>query len=84
MIVREANEADKENFNSAATHPLQSWEWGNFRQKTGNFVVRLAAFEDDKLKESYQLLGSNLPKSRFTLLYFPRGPLPHKKMLEAA
>lgn len=30
----------KKSFNKIATHPLQTWEWGEFRKSMGNKVVR--------------------------------------------
>jgi len=83
MIVREVLEEEKTQFNAVATHPLQSWEWGEFRQKTGIKVIRLGAFEGKALKNSYQLTIHPLPKVSYTIIYFPKGPMPDKIMFEA-
>jgi len=83
MIVREVLEEEKNQFNQVATHPLQSWEWGEFRKKTGIKVIRLGAFESKTLKSSYQLTIHPLPKVNYTIIYFPKGPMPDKIMLEA-
>ncbi|MBM3205509.1 peptidoglycan bridge formation glycyltransferase FemA/FemB family protein [Candidatus Shapirobacteria bacterium] len=83
MIVREVLKEEKKQFNQAATHPLQSWEWGEFRQKTGRKVIRLGAFEGKTLKTAYQLTVHPLPKFNYTALYFPKGPKPDKTMIEA-
>ena len=83
MIVREVLEEEKAQFNAVATHPLQSWEWGEFRKKTGIKVIRLGAFEGKALKNSYQLTIHSLPKVNYTIIYFPKGPMPDKIMLEA-
>ncbi len=83
MIVREVFESERKNFDQIVTHPLQSWEWGEFREKTGLSVVRLGLFEGKKIKEGYQITIHPLPKTNFYLGYFPKGPLPHKTMLNA-
>jgi lipid II:glycine glycyltransferase (peptidoglycan interpeptide bridge formation enzyme) len=83
MIVREVLPEEKDNFNQLATHPLQSWAWGEFKEKTGVKVIRLGAFEKEKLKASYQITVHPLPKVNYNILYFPKGPLPDKVMLEA-
>ena len=83
MIVREVLEEEKNQFNQVATHPLQSWEWGEFRKKDGKKVIRLGAFDGKVLKAAYQLTVHPLPKINCTALYFPKGPMPDKIMLEA-
>lgn len=87
MIVREVLAKEKTQFNSVVDHPLQSWEWGQFRQKTGKRVIRLGALDPSakkaKLKAGYQLTVHPLPKTNFCLLYFPRGPMPDQTMLRA-
>jgi len=83
MIIREVFEKEKKSFNTVVTHPLQSWEWGEFRQQTGIDVVRLGLFEGTKIKEGYQITIHPLPKTRFSVGYFPKGPMPHKPMLDA-
>jgi len=89
MLVREVLPEEKKQFNQLATHPLQSWEWGEFREKTGKKVIRLGVFDPstnsgrDKLKAVYQLTVHPIPGTNFTILYFPRGPMPDKTMLNA-
>ncbi len=83
MLVREVLENEREQFDNLATHPLQSWAWGNFRQKTGRKVIRLGAFEGKKLKAGYQLTVHPLPKTPYSILYFPKGPKPDKLMIKA-
>lgn len=83
MLVREIFPEEKTAFNKVAVHPLGSWEWGEFREKTGVKVKRLGLFEKDQLKESYQITFHPLPKTSLTVGYFPKGPALHQKMLEA-
>jgi lipid II:glycine glycyltransferase (peptidoglycan interpeptide bridge formation enzyme) len=82
MIIREVLPEEKVSFNQVASHPLQSWEWGEFRQKTGLKIIRLGVFEDKKIKNAYQLTVHSLPKINYNILYFPKGPMPNKNMLQ--
>lgn len=54
-------------------HPLQSLEWGKFREKTGIKVVRT---------NNLQLTIHSLPYTKYTIGYFPKGPDIDKKMLD--
>ena len=64
---------DKESFNKNATHPLQSWEWGEFREAWGNKVVRLPNF---------QIIFSKIPFTFLTIGAVIRGPKITKKNVE--
>lgn len=55
------------------THPLQSWEWGTFREKTGVKVIR---------KNNWQITIHRVPGTHWSIGYFPKGPLPTKEMIE--
>jgi len=71
MDIKE--ELDKETFNKVSIHPLQSWEWGEFRKKWGNEVVRLPYG---------QLTLHKVPLFPVKVGMFIKGPTPTKKMLE--
>jgi lipid II:glycine glycyltransferase (peptidoglycan interpeptide bridge formation enzyme) len=53
-------------------HPLQSKEWGNFREKTGIKVIRV---------DDLQITIHPLPHTKYTIGYLPKGPLPSKQIL---
>lgn len=82
MIVRTITESQKEDFNAVANHPLQSYEWGEFRKKTGSTVIRKAFFEKNKLVKSFQLTIHKIPKLPYTIGYVPKGFLPTTQLLE--
>lgn len=85
MIVREVYSEEKKSFNQVAHHPLQSWEWGKFKEKTGVKVIRLGAYAKKKLQAAYQVSIHPLPipKTNLRIIYFPKGPMPDKRMLRA-
>lgn len=58
--------------NKNATHPLQSFEWGEFREKNGVKVIRT---------DNFQLSLHKIPKTSFNIGYLPKGPLPDQKMI---
>lgn len=53
-------------------HPLQSVEWGEFRKKTGVKVIN---------ENGLLLTIHSVPKTRYTIGYLPKGPLPTRNML---
>lgn len=95
MIVREVTPESKNEFNRVAVHPLQAWEWGEFREKTGKRVIRLGVYDTHPgsdlknsparagLKAGYQLTVHPIPQTPYKILYFPRGPMPDKTMINA-
>ncbi len=82
MIIREITKSDKKLFNQAATHPLQSFEWGEFRKQTGVKVVRKGVFEGDKLITPVQVTVHPLPKMKYSVGYFPKGIMPDKDQIK--
>ena len=75
-------EKEKEQFNKLATHPLQSYEWGEFRKKTGVRVVRKGFFEKNKLTQTLQLTIHKIPHTNYNIGYFPKGVLPTQEVIE--
>lgn len=75
-------EKEQEEYNAVVTHPLQSFEWGEFREKTGVKVIRRGLLENAKLTEGFTLTIHKVPKTKFTIGYLPKGALPSEKALE--
>lgn len=63
----------KDDFNTKAIHPLQSWEWGEFRGAWGNEIVRL---------HNFQIIFSKVPCTNFKIGTVIRGPEITKKDIE--
>ena len=81
MIIKKIT--DKEFFNKLVFHPLQSWEWGEFRKKLGQKVLRFGVYQKNKPICAFQVFFHKIPKLPFTVGYLPKGPLPEKEMIEA-
>lgn len=59
--------------NIIANHPLQSHEWGKFREKTGVKVVR---------ENGLQVTIHRIPKTSYNISYFPKGQVPDEEQIE--
>lgn len=57
----------------SSNHPLQSFEWGSFREKSGVKVVR---------ENGLQVTIHRVPKTPWNIGYFPKGSLPNNKIIE--
>lgn len=75
-------------FNKQALHPLQTWEWGEARKKTGVEVLRLSQYKENNLVNVFQLTFHSLFPSPQSLIpnykigYLPRSVFPTKDVLD--
>lgn len=83
MLIREIRPEEKHVFNQTVRHPLQSWEWGEFREKTGVGVIRLGSFENNQLLDGWQITFHKIPKLPFTIGYLPKCSMPDEQVLAA-
>jgi lipid II:glycine glycyltransferase (peptidoglycan interpeptide bridge formation enzyme) len=81
MIFRSLREEEKNIYNTVVHHPLQTWEWGEFRKKSGVKVERIGSFDQGKLKKAIQVTFHQLPLINKTVGYFPRGYMPDEDQL---
>ncbi|HJX59376.1 MAG TPA: peptidoglycan bridge formation glycyltransferase FemA/FemB family protein [Patescibacteria group bacterium] len=82
-MIRQVSQSEKEAFNKASSHPLQSWEWGEFRKQSGNEVVRFARFnKGGVLLEAIQLTLHKIPLTNFKIGMFIKGQEPNSETLE--
>lgn len=54
---------------------LQSWEWGEFKEKLGWKVFRAAVEEQRQIVAGAQMLIKSLPLGLASVAYIPRGPV---------
>ncbi len=79
-MIRIAQPKDKKKFNEAANHVMQSWEWGEFREKTGNKVFRIIE-ENEKKWNVFSFTVHAVPKTKFNIGYMPKSIWPREKVL---
>jgi lipid II:glycine glycyltransferase (peptidoglycan interpeptide bridge formation enzyme) len=63
-------------YNIMAHHPLQTWQWGQARKKTGVEVLRLSDG-----KNVFQLTFHKIPRTDYKIGYLPRSVFPTKNVL---
>jgi len=80
---RVLTDSERSAHNQIVSHPLQAWEWGEFRRVTGIEVVRMGAFTGKKLASGFQVTFHRLPFLPFTIGYLPKGPSPTQEMIAA-
>lgn len=84
MIIRAVTEQEKPLFDAIATHPLQSWDWGRFREATGVQVARLGIYnESGKIQTGMQVTFHAIPVLGGQAGYFPKGAQPTEEMLSS-
>ena len=81
-MVRTVDINEKNDFNKLAIHPLQAWEWGDFRLKTGIDVKRLGRYENTKLVETALITIHPIPMTSYKIGYFPKGKIPSREMTD--
>jgi lipid II:glycine glycyltransferase (peptidoglycan interpeptide bridge formation enzyme) len=68
-------------YNSSVIHPLQTFEWGEFRRKTGVRIIRRGIVSKDKVLNPYQISVHQTPGFPYFIGYLPKGELPSKELL---
>lgn len=81
MTIKLITNKAKESFNKFPTHPLQSWEWGEFRKSTGNEVLRFGIYQKGKLSGSFQIMIHNIPLLKYKIGSLIKGPKLTKSQL---
>lgn len=83
MNIRQVSNRERNAYNKVVTHPVQSWEWGEFREKTGNKILRLGLYDRNRLVEGYLLTLHQLPYTNSFVAMFAKGPAPTQAMLKS-
>lgn len=83
MDLREITEKQKDSYDKIVTHVIQSYEWGEFRERIGTKVLRYGIFEKGKLIVAFQITLHPIPFTNYFVGYLPKGPYPSKKLYEA-
>lgn len=75
------DKSKKEEFNLVVNHPLQTFEWGEFRKKSGIKVIRRGLQKNGKIIDGFTLTLHKIPKTNFNIGYLPKSNQPTKEML---
>lgn len=81
MNAKQISSDQKLSYNAVIGHPLQSYEWGEFRKKSGVKVIRRGFFDRNKLISGFQLTIHKIPRTNFTIGYLPKGDFPTKELI---
>lgn len=82
MLIRAITLEEKDLYNRIVTHPLQSWEWGEFKKLNGQQIERVGFFEGGKLMSAFQVSFHQVPGGN-TVGYLPKGPMPDEEQLKS-
>ncbi len=74
MITRILYQEEKPKYNELITHPVQTWEWGDFQIGQGHKVYRLGVFNKNILTSAYSVSFHQIPKTRYSVGTILRGP----------
>jgi lipid II:glycine glycyltransferase (peptidoglycan interpeptide bridge formation enzyme) len=61
MLIRLLTPEDRELYNRVVDHPVQSWQWGEFKRQSGQEVERIGFFENDALLRAIQVTFHRVP-----------------------
>lgn len=76
------NESKKSEFNSLINHPLQSYDWGEFRKKTGVKVIRRGLVRNNKIINGFTLTLHKIPRTKLYIGYLPKGNFPTDELID--
>jgi lipid II:glycine glycyltransferase (peptidoglycan interpeptide bridge formation enzyme) len=81
MKYQDISNNQRKGFNESVSHPLQSFEWGEFREKTGLKVIRRGVVKENKIEMAYQMTIHKIPGLKMNIGYLPKGYLPTNDLL---
>lgn len=79
--MRVATLADRTTWDSLATHPIQSWAWGDFRKSMGLSVLRLIAYKHNVAEKVFLVTIHPIPHTPWTIGYCGKCPMPENEIL---
>ncbi|MFC1647258.1 lipid II:glycine glycyltransferase FemX [Patescibacteria group bacterium] len=81
VTIQNLSDKSQTDWNNIQNHPLGSWQWGDFRRKTGVKVIRLGVYDHKKLTNGWTITFHKIPHTFYTIGYFPKGPVINKFMI---
>ncbi|MDR1399786.1 MAG: peptidoglycan bridge formation glycyltransferase FemA/FemB family protein [Treponema sp.] len=61
MLIRTIAPEERVQYDSVVSHPVQSWQWGEFKKQSGLKVERIGFFEHDTLMRAMQVTFHPVP-----------------------
>ncbi|HNZ70672.1 MAG TPA: peptidoglycan bridge formation glycyltransferase FemA/FemB family protein [Candidatus Dojkabacteria bacterium] len=72
----------KPEFNNCVQHPLQSWQWGDFKSQQAFNAVRLARVSNEnQIIEAIQVLFRKLPLIPYTIGFIAKSHIPSPELM---
>ncbi len=81
MKLQTITDNERKAYNNVVSHPLQSFEWGEFRERTGVKVIRKGIFDNDKLISGFTITLHPVPHTPYLIGYLPKGELPNEMLI---
>ncbi|MDR3303268.1 MAG: peptidoglycan bridge formation glycyltransferase FemA/FemB family protein [Treponema sp.] len=82
MLIRLLTPEERDRHDRVVDHPVQSWQWGEFKRQSGLDVERIGFFENDTLVRAIQVTFHRLPVLG-SVGYAPKSFLPDAEQLSA-
>jgi lipid II:glycine glycyltransferase (peptidoglycan interpeptide bridge formation enzyme) len=83
MEIRPVTDEECALYDNVVDHPVQSWQWGQFKKETGQQVARIGFFDNGVLKRALQATFHRVPVLGGTVGYMPKAFAPDTEQLEA-
>ncbi|MCL2276887.1 MAG: peptidoglycan bridge formation glycyltransferase FemA/FemB family protein [Treponema sp.] len=85
MRIKSIDENEKEIYDSAVSHPLQSFAWGEFKKAMGQNVERICLFDGnaDEPASAFQISFHKIPFAGGTVGYLPKGRMADTEQIKA-
>lgn len=82
MITRILYDEEKDAYSKVITHPVQTWEWGDFQESQGHKVYRLGVFDQQNIVSAYMVSFHRIPHTKYSVGTLLRGPYIDHDMIE--
>ena len=83
LLIKSISGDEKEIYDQAVSHPLQSFAWGEFKKAMGQSVERVCVLDNEKNAGAFQVSFHKIPYTRGTVGYFPKGCMPDRIQIDA-
>lgn len=83
MDLKVANLNQKNTYNKLVSHVMQSWQWGECREKLNTPLQRYLLYKNNKPQSAFQISFHKIPLLNQYVGYLPKGPFPDKDLAQA-